>query len=77
MKDVLMSGFSNILPDIRQREQLTVEHFAYFLLVTRESYLKWESGERIPDYKTLMELSMKLNIPVENLIDQSPTPTND
>jgi len=73
-------SFAENLKKIRNEKQLSQEELAEILDVSRQAVSKWEQGGGYPEVETLLLLSSKLNISLDNLmsmkIDQESNPQN-
>ena len=73
-------SFAENLKKIRNEKQLSQEELAEILDVSRQAVSKWEQGGGYPEVETLLLLSSKLNISLDNLmsmkIGQESNPQN-
>lgn len=56
----------------RKEKNITREELANFMLVTKASVSKWESGQSYPDILLLPKLATFLNVTVDELIGYEP-----
>lgn len=61
--------FGQRLRTARKNGGLTQEQLAERLLVTRQAIVKWESDKGLPDIENLKNLSRRLNVSIDYLLD--------
>lgn len=61
--------FGRRLRTSRKKGGLTQEQLAERLLVTRQAIAKWESDKGLPDIENLKNLSRRLNVGIDYLLD--------
>ena len=59
------------LKRLRKIHQYTQENIAEKINVSRQSIVKWESGESNPDIDSLIKLSNLYNVSLDNLVNHS------
>lgn len=65
-------GFGDNLKQIRRERNVTQEQLAEILGVSRQAVSKWESGFGYPETEKLIDISQKLNISIDVLLDNKP-----
>ncbi len=55
----------------RKKAKLTQKEMADKLNVSRQSYIKYESGETEPSFETLKQISLILNTSIDELLNNS------
>lgn len=68
--------FSEKLVEIRKKEKLSQEKFAEILGVTRQTVSNWENYKNYPDISTLIMISNKFNISLDELLKDDKTMIN-
>lgn len=68
-KDEVSITFGEKLKSARKRAGLTQEQLAEQLLVSRQAITKWESGKGLPDIENLKQLSKRLDVRIDYLLD--------
>lgn len=68
-KDEASITFGEKLKSARKRAGLTQEQLAEQLLVSRQAITKWESGKGLPDIENLKQLSKRLDVRIDYLLD--------
>lgn len=63
-----MEQIGSIIKDIRKKNNLTQNEFAFILGVTFQAVSKWENDKSIPDITILKEISNKFNVDLNYLI---------
>ena len=53
----------------------TQEEMSNYLSVSRQSYIKYESGEAEPSFETLKRISSILKTPIDDLLDNEIYPS--
>lgn len=62
------------LIDIRKRHDKTQEEVASLLNITRSTYSRYETGDREPDFKTLIKLAEIFNTSTSYLMGETDDP---
>ena len=62
-------SFADNLKQIRKEHNLSQEEMAELLNVSRQAVSKWEQGVGYPEVEKLLELSSKLDISLDQLMD--------
>ncbi len=57
-----------ILKSLREKNNLTQEQLAEYVMVTRQAVSRWESGETQPNTDTLKLLSKKFGVSINTLL---------
>lgn len=60
----------------RKKAKLTQKEMADKLNVSRQSYIKYESGETEPSFETLKQISLILNTSIDNLLNNPANQNN-
>lgn len=60
----------------RKKAKLTQKEMANKLNVSRQSYIKYESGETEPSFETLKQISLILNTSIDNLLNNPANQNN-
>lgn len=68
-KDEVSITFGEKLKSARKRAGLTQEQLAEQLLVSRQAITKWESDKGLPDIENLKQLSKRLDVRIDYLLD--------
>lgn len=63
-------AFGENLKLIRKERNITQEHLAELLDVSRQAISKWESGNGYPETEKLIMISQKLNISLDYLLNE-------
>lgn len=63
------------LKKIREERKLTQQNVADLLNIQRPTYTRYETGEREPDFETLIKLSEILEVSVDYLLGKTEYPT--
>lgn len=72
-KDEVSITFGEKLKSARKRAGLTQEQPAEQLFVSRQAITKWESDKGLPDIENLKQLSKRLDVRIDYLLDKSIT----
>lgn len=59
------------LQKLRQQTDMTQEQLAERLFVSRDLVSKWETGERRPNYKTVIRISEILGVSPDDIIEKN------
>lgn len=68
-KDEASITFGEQLKSARKRAGLTQEQLAEQLLVSRQAITKWEADKGMPDIENLKQLSKRLDVRIDYLLD--------
>lgn len=63
-----MSDFSDILFNLRKKQNLTQKDIAEKLNITQRAYSGYETGTREPDIQTILNIAEYFNISVDYLL---------
>ena len=63
-------GFAENLKQIRKKRNITQEHQAGMLSVSRQAVAKWESGAGFPETEKLLIISRELNVSLDYLFSE-------
>ncbi len=62
------------LKKLRQDRDLTQQHIAAYLGITRQAYSNYENGSRLPDIETLLKLGEYFQVSIDTLLRGTPAP---
>ena len=65
--------FNEKLKMLRKENELTQEHLAEKLNVSRQAITKWESGDGTPDIENLKQISILFNTTIDELVKEDKT----
>lgn len=68
--------FAENLKQLRKTHQLSQEELAELLQVSRQAVSKWEQGAGYPEAETLLQLSRKLNVSLDALMNSGFSPAS-
>lgn len=63
--------FKDKIKELRINNNLTQEELANKLYVTRNAVSKWETGNGLPSIETLMDISKKFNVSIDDLLNEN------
>ena len=63
-------SFANELAAARKDKRLTQEELAEMLNVSRQTVSKWERGEVYPEVETLLEIARRLQLSLDQLMNE-------
>ncbi|WP_210432977.1 helix-turn-helix domain-containing protein [Kurthia senegalensis] len=65
MKEI---NFSARLKDLRKNKKLSQTELANFLGITQANVSRYEKGDQLPDFDTLVKLSQKFDVSLDDLV---------
>ncbi len=65
-----MSNFSKNLKSLRAIKGVSQQKAADYLNITKQGYSLYETGNREPDYETLLKLSEYFDVTVDELLNE-------
>ncbi len=66
-----MSNFSKNLKKLRSIKGVSQQKVAEYLTITKQGYSLYETGNREPDYETLLKLSEYFDVTVDELLNEN------
>lgn len=69
-----LSKLSQKLRELRKSHDYTQAYVADYLGITRQGYSHYEADARVPDYQSLLKLTLLYNISIDELINPESIP---
>ncbi|WP_010305290.1 helix-turn-helix domain-containing protein [Kurthia senegalensis] len=68
MNNLKEINFSARLKDLRKNKKLSQTELANFLGITQANVSRYEKGDQLPDFDTLVKLSQKFDVSLDDLV---------